>query len=108
MGLCAGHQVGRLQPLVDAAAVLHIREAVGRGVELRADANQRWSLSEALQFGHAVKAAGLQVLLPRLSLQRSWHTEHSEWVSSQKMAFQSLQPACIAMKPSAMPNPVSI
>ncbi len=35
-------QVGRLQPLEDAAAVLHIREAVGRSVELRADANQKW------------------------------------------------------------------
>ena len=41
--------------------MLHIREAVGRAVELRADANQKWLLSEALQFGHAVKAAGLQV-----------------------------------------------
>ena len=58
---CAGHQVGRLQPLEDAAAVLHIREAVGKAVELRADANQKWCLSEALQFGHAVKGAGLQV-----------------------------------------------
>ena len=72
-----GIQVGRLQPLEDAAAVLHIREAVGRSVELRADANQKWCLSEALQFGHAVKAAGLQVnrtspetppLLPPISL----------------------------------------
>lgn len=41
--------------------MLHIREAVGRAFELRADANQKWLLSEALQFGHAVKAAGLQV-----------------------------------------------
>ena len=41
--------------------MLHIREAVGRAVKLRADANQKWSLSEALKFGHAVKAAGLQV-----------------------------------------------
>ncbi len=53
--------MGRLHPLEDAAAVLHIREAVGRAVVLRADANQKWSLREALQFGHAVKAAGLQV-----------------------------------------------
>ena len=43
--------------------MLHIREAVGNSVELRADANQRWCLSEALQFGHAVKAAGLEVIL---------------------------------------------
>ena len=43
--------------------MLHIREAVGRSVELRADANQKWCLSEALHFGHAVKAAGLQVIL---------------------------------------------
>ena len=54
-------QVGRLQPLEDAAAVLHIREAVGAAITLRADANQKWSLSQSLQFGHAVKGAGLQV-----------------------------------------------
>ena len=54
-------QVGRLQPLEDAAAVLHIREAVGATIMLRADANQKWSLSQSLQFGHAVKGAGLQV-----------------------------------------------
>ena len=54
-------QVGRLQPLEDAAAVLHIREAVGATITLRADANQNWSLSQSLQFGHAVKGAGLQV-----------------------------------------------
>ena len=65
MAITVDHQVGRLQPLEDAAAVLHIREAVGMSVELRADANQKWCLSEALQFGHAVKAAGLEVVLTR-------------------------------------------
>ena len=41
--------------------MLHIREAVGGAIMLRADANQKWSLSQSLQFGHAVKGAGLQV-----------------------------------------------
>ena len=54
-------QVGRLQPLEDAAAVLHIRDAVGAAIGLRAEANQKWALSQSLQFGHAVKGAGLQV-----------------------------------------------
>ena len=54
-------QVGRLQPLEDAAAVLHIREAVGTAITLRADANQKWALSQSLQFGHAVKGTQLQV-----------------------------------------------
>lgn len=37
-----------------------IREAVGDSVVLRADANQRWSLEEAVAFGMAAVPAGLE------------------------------------------------
>ncbi len=65
--------------------MLHIREAVGRSVELRADANQKWCLSEALQFGHAVKAAGLQVIYA------SRRTLFTPSVKGPKMALQGFQ-----------------
>jgi len=35
----------------DAARLIAIRDAVGPGIELRADANRRWNLNEALTFG---------------------------------------------------------
>lgn len=51
----------RRNPLADAAVLLAIRHAVGPAVVLRADANRRWTLHEAVAFGQAVAAAGLQV-----------------------------------------------
>ena len=53
----------RGSPAENAEAVLRVRAAVGPAVTLRADANRRWSLEQALQFGHAVKGAALQVRL---------------------------------------------
>ena len=50
-------------PQQDAAMVLAVRHAVGAGIVLRADANRKWSLNQAVAFGHAVSAATLQVLL---------------------------------------------
>ena len=56
-------QVARQQdPQQDAAKVMAIREAVGHSIVLRADANRKWSLNQAVAFGHAVWAANLQVL----------------------------------------------
>ena len=67
--LCA-RQVGRQQdPLQDAALVLAVRQKVGATVVLRADANRKWSLNQAVAFGHAVAAANLQVCM--LSLNQS-------------------------------------
>lgn len=43
----------RADPAEDAAAVLAIRQAVGPGVVLRADANRRWSLEQAVQVRRA-------------------------------------------------------
>ena len=51
----------------DAEAVLRVRDAVGPDVALRADANRRWTPEQALQFGHAVKGAALEVT-PLLSI----------------------------------------
>ncbi|DBA90081.1 TPA: hypothetical protein ACH3X1_003400 [Trebouxia sp. C0004] len=56
-------KVGRQEdPLRDAAVLVAVRQAVGPGVVLRADANRKWSLNQAVAFGHAVKAAGLQYI----------------------------------------------
>lgn len=56
-------QVARQQdPQQDAAKVLAVREAVGHSIVLRADANRKWSLNQAVAFGHAVQGAHLQVV----------------------------------------------
>ena len=68
----------RVAPEDDAAAVLAIREAVGPGVALRADANRRWSMQQALSFGSAVRSAGLQVCVPLLSPTNTL-TFHTPW-----------------------------
>lgn len=49
-------------PQQDAAKVLAVRRAVGHTIVLRADANRKWSLNQAVAFGHAVWGANLQVL----------------------------------------------
>ena len=48
-------------PQQDAAKVVAVREAVGHSIVLRADANRKWSLNQAVAFGHAVRGADLQV-----------------------------------------------
>jgi L-alanine-DL-glutamate epimerase-like enolase superfamily enzyme len=54
-GLPRAAQVGRRgDPQQDAAAVLAVRQAVGPGVGLRADANCCWTLEQAVQ----VRAGG--------------------------------------------------
>lgn len=56
-------QVARQQdPQQDAAKVLAVRNSIGQGIALRADANRKWSLNQAVAFGHAVAAANLQVV----------------------------------------------
>ncbi len=64
--LAQGHRalkikVGRrVNPALDAQAVLKARELAGPGVALRADANRAWGLDAALEFGRLAKGAGLQ------------------------------------------------
>ncbi|MEW5311202.1 MAG: hypothetical protein WDW38_002937 [Sanguina aurantia] len=50
----------RSSPLEDARVLNQIRAAVGGSVVLRADANQRWSLEQAVEFGLNVALAGLE------------------------------------------------
>ena len=47
-------------PLEDAAAVAAVRAAVGPSARLRADANRRWTLQQAIAFGRAAEASGLE------------------------------------------------
>ncbi len=59
---CVALQVGRQQdPAQDAAMVVAVRQAVGPNIVLRADANRKWSLNQAVAFGHVVLGADLQV-----------------------------------------------
>ncbi|MCO5559536.1 hypothetical protein L7F22_013137 [Adiantum nelumboides] len=52
----------RVSPSEDAAVLMAIRERVGSNIHLRADANQRWTLAQALDFANAVRSCGLQYL----------------------------------------------
>lgn len=47
---------------MDSARVLKVREAVGKSVELRFDANQGFTVEESLKFVEATKRAGLELL----------------------------------------------
>jgi L-alanine-DL-glutamate epimerase-like enolase superfamily enzyme len=46
----------------DAARVLQVREAVGKQVKLRFDANQGYTVDQALRFVEATRPAGLEIL----------------------------------------------
>lgn len=43
--------------------LLALRQALGPHLTLRADANKRWALQEAIAFGLAAAAAGLEVTI---------------------------------------------
>ena len=53
----------RPDPPLDAAVAVAIRAAVGPAMQLRADANQRWTLEQAMAFAHAAASAELEVRL---------------------------------------------
>ena len=61
IGQLAVQVARRSSPLDDAALVLGMRRALGPAAILRADANRRWSLQQAVAFGTAAAAANLQV-----------------------------------------------
>ena len=42
--------------------MLAIRQAVGPDIGLRADANRRWTLQQAVEFAEAASSADLEVL----------------------------------------------
>ncbi|XP_048503546.1 protein PHYLLO, chloroplastic isoform X4 [Beta vulgaris subsp. vulgaris] len=52
----------RADPGEDAAVIKEIRRKVGAEVELRVDANRKWTYEEAIKFGSLVKDCGLQYI----------------------------------------------
>ncbi|XP_024988553.1 protein PHYLLO, chloroplastic [Cynara cardunculus var. scolymus] len=52
----------RANPVEDAAVVQEIRKKVGFHIQLRVDANRKWSFDEALRFGSHVKDCALQYI----------------------------------------------
>eukprot|EP00884_Botryococcus_braunii_P003874 jgi/Botrbrau1/13488/Bobra.0082s0084.1 len=60
---CIKIKVGRrANPEEDALIVAAVREAIGPSVSLRADANRKWELQQALSFGLAVAPLGLEYI----------------------------------------------
>lgn len=57
-------KVGRREdPKEDARIVAAVREAVGPSIKLRADANRKWDLEQAISFGEAAAHLSLEVCL---------------------------------------------
>ncbi|KAJ4846899.1 hypothetical protein Tsubulata_026226 [Turnera subulata] len=52
----------RLGPVEDAAVIHEVRKRVGRKIQLRVDANRKWTYDEAIQFGFLVKDCDLQYI----------------------------------------------
>ncbi|CAK7326442.1 unnamed protein product [Dovyalis caffra] len=52
----------RADPIQDAAVICKVRKEVGPCVELRVDANRKWTYEEAIQFGFLVKDCDLQYI----------------------------------------------
>ncbi|CAO2820404.1 unnamed protein product [Amaranthus hypochondriacus] len=52
----------RNDPKDDAAVIKEIRKRVGTEVELRVDANRKWTYEKAIEFGSLVKDCGLQYI----------------------------------------------
>ena len=56
-------KVGRASNVLDdAKVVLEIRQRLGASVVLRVDANQRWTLDDAIVFGKAIQSAGIEYI----------------------------------------------
>lgn len=52
----------RADPIQDATVICKVRKEVGPCIELRADANRKWTYEEAIQFGFLVKDCDLQYI----------------------------------------------
>ncbi|CAN6273232.1 unnamed protein product [Urochloa humidicola] len=56
-------KVGRRESPIEDAAVLHkIREVVGYQINIRVDANQKWTYEQAFEFGSRVKSLRLEYI----------------------------------------------
>ncbi|CAN0923899.1 Protein PHYLLO, chloroplastic [Linum grandiflorum] len=52
----------RENPIEDAAVLQEVRNAVGQEIQLRVDANRKWTFEEAILFGSLVKDSDLQYI----------------------------------------------
>jgi len=52
----------RDDPRADAAVIKEIRRRVGTRIELRVDANRKWTYDAAIEFGFLVKDCGLEYI----------------------------------------------
>lgn len=52
----------RAHPIEDAQVIQEIRKKIGFHIQLRVDANKKWSFNDALQFGSNVKECELQYI----------------------------------------------
>ncbi|XP_057848584.2 protein PHYLLO, chloroplastic isoform X2 [Cryptomeria japonica] len=52
----------RSEPLEDAAVIRAVRQKVGHLIEIRVDANRKWTFSQAMQFATGVKDCNLQYI----------------------------------------------
>ena len=56
-------KVGRREtPAEDAAVIEKIREVVGYKINIRADANRKWTYEQAIEFASRVKSLSLQYI----------------------------------------------
>ena len=56
-------KVGRREsPIEDAAVVHKIREVVGYKINIRVDANQKWTYEQAVEFGYRAKSLRLEYI----------------------------------------------
>lgn len=56
-------QVARqADPIQDAIIIQEVRKKVGYKIQLRADANRKWTYEEAIQFSSSVKNCDLQYI----------------------------------------------
>lgn len=52
----------RESPTEDVAIIRKIREMVGYKMNIRVDANRKWTYEKAIQFGSSVKSLDLQYI----------------------------------------------
>ncbi|KAK4779911.1 hypothetical protein SAY87_016017 [Trapa incisa] len=52
----------RHDPLQDASIIREVRKSVGNGIELRADANRKWTYEKAIQFASSIKECNVQYI----------------------------------------------
>lgn len=80
----------RPDPLQDASIIREVRKRVGDQIELRADANRRWTYEKALQFASSVKECKLQYIEARatcifFSIDDNGNSESGLWTETRRL-----------------------